>query len=459
MHKHYKKFFQHYLSSSLFSLTSLFILSNLLITNSFAQQSVTGVYQNYTGFQLYNSYELVAGRNRLRGQFDKSLNFGGLYAEIDLIDRYTKDGEFEVLPRQIYADWFTSKYDVRVGKQNIIWGQSTGAFVNDILTPVDLREFLTQSPSDLRVGLTALNLQRYFGSNYVQFVLSPTLQPDKLPDSNSRWFPVQRPPSIIPFSFRQSDELSTISDVQLAVRFAWRPALSIDLDLMAYYWAHPMPAFSIRPRIFSIQNTPEVTLRETYRTSPMAGYSLSWQLSENWILSAEALYVNERLFTFLPVPVSRLEDALDDPVVAFQVLQEFDIRDDGYILSKPWFQQMAGIQTTLKGATIGAQGYIEVILNYEDRILPQQLFPYLSAFAQRTFFRERLSTIINGRYNIFGKDYWAQLQAAYEISDGFEFMMGTNLFGGPSISPFYGHLTFEQFKQNSFLFAQTSIYF
>lgn len=459
MHKHYKKFFKHYLSPILFSLLLLFLLCNLLITNSFAQQSLTGVYQNYTGFQLYNNNELVAGRNRLRGQFNQSLNIGGLYAEIDLIDRYTNDREFEVLPRQLYADWFTSNYDVRIGKQNIIWGQSTGAFVNDILTPVDLREFLTQSPADLRVGLTALNIQRYFGSNYLQFVLSPAIQPDKLPRSDSRWFPTQRPPSIIPFSFRPPNEPSTISDVQLAARFAWRPSSSIDLDMMAYYWAHPMPAYSIRPRILSFPNTPEVTLRETYRTSPMAGYSLSWQLSENWIFSAEALYVNERLFTFLPVSVNRLEDALNDPVEALLVIQEFDIRDDGYLLSKPWFQQMVGFQTSFKGATIGAQGYLEVIINYEDRILPQQLFPYISAFVQRSFLRERLSTFMTGRYNIFGEDYWLQLQTSYEISDGFEFALGTNLFGGPTISPFYGHLTFEQFKENSFLFAQTSIYF
>lgn len=429
------------------------------ITNSLAQDGLSGFYRNYTGFQLYNDYELVAGRNRIRGEYSDNYSFGALYLEVDLIDRYTNERDFELLIREAYLDWFTSSYDVRIGKQNIIWGKATGSFVTDILSPVDLREFLTQDVADLRLGLTSINLRRYFGRSFLQFVAAPALQPDLLPDQDSRWFPVQRPPSIIPFSFRSPENESTLSDIQLAARFAWRPSPSFDIDFMAYHWAHPMPAYAIEPNIFGSPLAPEVTLRETYRTSPMAGYAASWQISDSWILSSESLFVYERLFTFLPVSTNRLEDALNDPLEAFQVLQEFDIRDDGYLLTKPWLQTMIGGQTDLAGATVGLQGYVEIILNYEDRILPQRVFPYASLFAQRSFLRDRISTFMTGRYNFFGQDFWAQIQAEYEINDGFQVALGTNIFEGPSISPFYGHLTFEQFKENSFIFAKTTIYF
>jgi hypothetical protein len=445
--------------------TPLFLFISTLITLSFLYssqlyaQDFSGVFKNYNAFQIYNDNDLIAGRNRLGLKVNQSLSIGEIVAEIDVVDRYSSGREFELLPREIYADWYTSNYDIRIGKQSIIWGKSNGAFVNDILTPVDLREFLTQDMSDLRVGVTAINVRRYFGSNTLQFVVSPSISTDLLPEANSRWFPLQTIPTPLPFRFRSSTPDNKLANVQLAARFTWRPTLSLDVDLMAYHWAHPMPAYSIQPNFFTLQQLPEVTLRETYKTSPMAGYTVTWQPGDKWIFSAEGLFVNERLFTFLPVSISRLEDALENPIEGLQVLQEFDIRPDGYLLTKPWIQQMVGVQTSFSGITAGLQAYLEVILNYEDRILPQQLFPYVSAFGQRSFLQDRLQVFTVGRYNIYGQDYWAQVQGTYEIADGFEFTLGTNIFGGPSISPFYGHLTFNQFEDNSFLFAQTAIYF
>lgn len=436
----------------------IFTILLWLPSHSFSQD-ISGIFKNYNAFQIYENNELIAGRNRLKLQLNKNTSFGNVVAEIDLVDKYSGERTFEILPREIYADWFTSSYDIRIGKQSIIWGKSNGAFVNDIITPVDLREFLTQDMSDLRDGVTALNVRRYFGSNSLQVVLSPGISPDRLPASDSRWFPVQTFSTPIPFNFDRFNQTTSLSDIQAAARFSWRPSLSFDLDVMVYNWAHPMPAYSIEANFFSFQNPPGVTLQETYKTSPMAGYTLTWQPGDSWIFTSEGLYVNERLFTFLPISVNRLEDALQDPIEAFQVLQEFDIRDDGYLLTKPWIQHMAGVQTSVKGATIGLQGYLEVILNYEDRILPQRLFPYLSAFGQRSFLNDRLQIIAVGRYNIFGEDFWSQIQGVYEIADGFEFSLGSNVFGGPSISPFYGHLTFRQFRNNSFVFAQTAVYF
>jgi hypothetical protein len=442
------------------SLLIFLLLTTILClpAKSFGQEH-GGSLKNYNAVQIFNDNELVAGRNRFKLQFNQNVSFGEVVAEVDLIDRYSSGREFELLPRELYAEWFTSSFDIRVGKQSIIWGKSNGAFVNDIITPVDLREFLTQDMSDLRVGVTAVNVRRYFDNSTLQFILSPALTADLLPDSDSRWFPVQTLPSVVPIRFRGPTYDNNLSNIQLAVRYSWRPTLSLDIDLMVYHWAHPMPSYSIQPDFFSLQQLPEVTLKETYKTSPMAGYSVSWQPGDTWIFSAEGLFVNERLFTFLPVSIKRLETALKNPLEAIQVIQEFDIRNDGYLLTKPWIQQMIGIQTSFKGVTVGLQGYLEIILNYEDRILPQRLFPYVSVFGQRSFLRDRLQVFTVGRYNIYGKDFWAQLQGTYEIADGFEFTLGSNIFGGPTISPFYGHLTFRQFRDNSFIFAQTAVYF
>ena len=44
--------------------------------------------------------------------------------------------------REMYIDFFTKKMDIRIGKQQIIWGQADGVFITDVVTPKDLSEFL-----------------------------------------------------------------------------------------------------------------------------------------------------------------------------------------------------------------------------------------------------------------------------------------------------------------------------
>ncbi len=449
-------------------LRSFFLRSLLLIIPAFliqgfaplsAQTSLNGLYQNYNAFQSTQDNELIAGRNRLRLQLNSSISPGNLFAEIDFIQRYNEDTPIEIQLRELYADLYFDKSDLRIGVQKIIWGRAAGGFIADILTPVDLREFLTQDPDDLRFGLTALNYTRYFGANSLQIIVSPLFQPDLLPPSDSRWFPVQDIPSPLPIRFQEEKFENNFSDIQMAIRYGYRSSPGFDLDLYLMNWSHPMPAYAIDINFLDLPDLASVNLTETYNQSLMAGFSSAIRLGSNFTLNIESLYVSRRVFTFLPVSTELLENSLTDIQSAIQLLQEFEFRDDGYLIKKPWLNSMAGFQTDLFGFTINAQAYLEAIIDYEERMLPERYFPYVSILLNRPFLRERLQTVILTRYNINAKDFWTQVQGIYEFDDGVEIALGANLFGGRETSPFYGHFTFNQFKKNSFIFSKVAIYF
>lgn len=429
------------------------------ITDADAQFNLAGNFQHYSAFQTTGEYEFISGRNSLFFELDKPVEIGGFTARIEISDTYSDSRNAEILLRRLYFDWYREKSDIRIGMQNITFGRASAGFVNDIITPLDLRDFLTREPDELRAGITALNYRRYFGSNSLQVIVAPGIETDKFPEPGSRWFPVSGVPDQLPITFPGTDLPRSADNIQAAMRFSWRPAPSFDIDLMVYNWAHPMPAFALELSLPDFFVPPAINLRETYKTSPMAGISSGWQISGNWSLNFETLYVHKRLFTFLPVSVNRLEQALDAPQTAIEVLQEFELRDDGYLLEKPWLHHMIGIETEWFGTTIGLQGFLEIILEYEDRILPQELFPYLVGYTGRTFMRERLQLLAVSRYNIYGSDYWVQTQATYEARDNLEFSVGTNLFGGEQASPFYGHFSFHQFRSNSSLFGRVKFYF
>jgi hypothetical protein len=428
--------------------------------HSVAQTRLNGLYQNYNAFQTTPENEMIAARNRFRAQLSSSITDGSFNAEVDLIHRYAEGAEAEVLIRELYMELYFDQSDLRIGKQVINWGRANGAFVTGVLSPLDLSEFLTQDPSDLILGVTSLNYTRYFGSNSLQFVFAPVFEKDRFPSSDSRWFPLQTIDAPLPVVYRPYESDRTLSDIQAALRYSLRSPDSFDLDLMLYYWTHPMPSFALTVELLNdFPEPPSVDLSETYRASPMAGYSMNWQLGDNFLLLSESLFVKDALFTFLPVPVNRLEDALESLTDALLVLQEFEVRNDGYLLTKPWLQSMIGVQSEVAGTSINLQAFLETIFDYEDRILPQRYFPYATLFMNRSFLRDRLQIISGGRYNFFGKDFWIQAQGSYELRDGVEISAGVNLFGGEEISPFYGHFTFHQFRKNSFMFSKISVYF
>jgi len=425
----------------------------------YAQTSLNGLYQNYNAFQTKGDNELLAGRNRFRLQLNSPISRGNLSAELDFIQRYNEENPIEIQLRELYADLYFDQSDLRIGIQKIVWGRATGGFITDILTPVDLREFLTQDPDDLRFGLTALNYTRYFDANSLQFVVSPLFQPDLLPPADSRWFPIQTIPSPLPIRYQDAERSNNIKNIQIALRYGYRSSPNFDLDLYLMNWSHPMPAYAITINFLNLPDLATVDLTETYNQSLMAGFSSAIRLGSNFTLNVESLYVNRRLFTFLPVPISLLEDALTDIQSGFQLLQEFDLRDDGYLLKKPWLNSMVGFQTDQLGFTINAQAYLEAIFDYEDRILPRRLYPYATLILNRPLLRDRLQIVFLTRYNIYAEDFWTQLQGIYEVDDGIELSLGANLFGGKDITPFYGHFTFNQFKENSFIFTKIAVYF
>lgn len=442
-----------------FSVLHICFLTFFFITDTSAQFNLSGSLQNYTAFQTTGDYELISGRNSLFFELDKPVEIGGFTTILEITDNFSDNRNTEIILRRLYFDWYRENSDFRIGRQNITFGIATGGSVNDIITPLDLRDFFTREPDQLRAGITALNYRRYFGSNSLQIVVSPGIEPDKFPESGSRWFPVSGLPDQLPLTFPGAEPPRSADNIQAALRFSWRPASSLDIDLIAYNWAHPMPAYALELTLPDFFVPPAINLKETYKTSPMAGISAGWQVSSRWSLSFETLYVHNRLFTFLPVSVNRLEQALEDPQIAVEVLQEFEVREDGYLLDKSWLHHMVGLETEIMGTTVGLQGFLEIILDYEDRILPQELFPYAVGYAGRTFLRERLQVLSIGRYNIYGDDFWLQFQSIYEARDNLEFSLGTNLFGGNETSPFYGHFTFHQFRSNSSLFSRIKFYF
>ena len=148
---------------------------------------LNGFVRNYTGVFTNKDGDLSILQNTF------NLNFSSRGDKIAFrVNPYTYhyfDKELELGLREAYMDMYFNNFDLRVGKQQIIWGKAEGVFITDVVAPKDLREFLLPDFDEIRLGITALKLNYYSGNSTLEAVWVPVFTPTRMPESGSMWQP------------------------------------------------------------------------------------------------------------------------------------------------------------------------------------------------------------------------------------------------------------------------------
>ena len=135
---------------------------------------VDGYIQNQTSYRIGGDSQFVSSENQLQLEMDAKFNpnlslygvFRGIYDAIyDLrsdSDQWSMDyaGSRDVLStetkmRTLYLDASVGVIDFRIGKQQVVWGETDGLRLMDIINPLDQRrQFITRNWEDIRLAQT-----------------------------------------------------------------------------------------------------------------------------------------------------------------------------------------------------------------------------------------------------------------------------------------------------------------
>ena len=78
--------------------------------------------------------------------------------------------------REAYIDTMVSDMDVRIGKQQVVWGKADGVKFLDIINPTDYREWGQNTMEDSRIPLWMMTVDKDLGNNdSLQFVWVPDI--------------------------------------------------------------------------------------------------------------------------------------------------------------------------------------------------------------------------------------------------------------------------------------------
>ncbi|MCK5372294.1 MAG: hypothetical protein KAQ62_27220 [Cyclobacteriaceae bacterium] len=387
--------------------TILLIVFTLTYT-VFAQSiDFSGYLRNYTGMLVGNgSNDFVILQNtfnlNIESRHDNSFFKVNPMIYHDFADSIT----FRL--RESYMDFYFDNFDLRTGIQQIVWGKADGVFITDIVSPLDLFQFLLPEFDEIRIGVVGAKFDYYLGDNTFEIVWLPVFTPTKYADPNSVWAIEPTFPIIPTFDYSNETVKPSLENSELFLKYS---ALTtyIDFEIMGgYMWDdNPTMFSSFVPDSTGGMN---LIISPEHMRLPIAGGSFSTTLGPVVLRGEGAYYWGKYYNTTTP-------------------------QIDNGVIQKDYIHYMLGVDFTLWSINFSTQFIQTVIMDYEPILKPTPLVSgeyntMMTYLARYSTLNETLTLEIFSYYDFGYDDALIRPRILYDYSDSINLQFGANIFTG-----------------------------
>ncbi len=385
---------------------------------------ISGYVRSYEGI-LFQTQDFGIVQQTLNLNFEQRGNKVAFKAN-PMVYLYNADS-LDFRMRELYLDLYFDNFDIRLGKQQVVWGKADGVFITDIVSPLNLTEFLLPDFDEIRTGVIAVKLNYYFGNSTLETILIPVFTPTERPPFGSIWY--NQPDFQLTPNWDYSQELITPSLESSEVFIKYTALTSaIDFELMgAYTWddnptLHMQKEFGVdsstmQPILSGLNITPE------HHRLAIGGGSFSSEII-GVILRGEAAYYNGKYF-----------------------LTEDPLQPDGNI-QKDYLHYLVGLDFNLGPVKVSTQFIQQTILDYDTYILNEKTENTMTFLARYDMFRETLHLELFSYIGLSNEDALIRPKITYDFDDSFSILLGSNIFVGDEKG------RFGQYSDNSMAYVK-----
>jgi hypothetical protein len=377
---------------------SWFVFALFVFINGANGQSLnwSGYARNYTGMLLTENNEYAIMQNMFNLNIEQSKDKVAFKVN-PYIYQYPNQ-EMEIGLREAYMDIYFNAVDLRIGKQQIIWGKADGVFITDIVSPKDLSEFLLRDFDEIRMGVTSLKANYYLGDNTFEFVWAPNFISTQMPDANSIWFPQLDFPAATVYDYSQKEVGTEFGNSEVFAKFSAITS-AIDFEIMGGYMWDDDPTMHIAKNLTGLTVTPR------HHRLGLAGGSFSSTLG-GFVLRGEGAYYNGKYFNS------------EDATFADATVE------------KNYLHYLIGVDYTLWDIRLSSQFIQQAILDYDKHINNDEYENTMTILASKDFLRETLRLDLFSYIGLNNSDALIRPKVIYDLADGFELLLGANIFVG-----------------------------
>ncbi len=148
---------------------------------------IKGFIDTYHAIRINEPNDFLASRSRFRGEFEKLNGRSYFFASVNATYNNVLPELSKIWFREAFMEYTGRNWGVKAGRQIIIWGKADGLKITDVISPMDLTEFLAQDYDDIRMPVNGIVLSKF--SNYweLDLVCVPVFESYILPDANNPW--------------------------------------------------------------------------------------------------------------------------------------------------------------------------------------------------------------------------------------------------------------------------------
>ncbi len=313
------------------------------------------------------------------------------------------EGEIEL--RELYADMTIDDIFIRLGKQQIVWGQADGLKVLDVVNPQSFREFILDDFDSSRTPLWSMSAQVPFGDVIAEFVWIPDNSFDDIPAPDA-YFGVRSPLLLLP---PVPGKNLVVEEAQRPGRFFADADYGVALTALVGNWDlsfNYLYQYNNLPQFLYAEDETTLTVSPEYTRTHMIGGSFSTSLGD-FIIRGELAWFTNRSFT-----VARTAEPTGSVLTG----------ELSYVLGLDY----SGISDTF----ISVQLFQSFVQDHVPGMIRDATETNMTFYVRRTFNSDLSKIELRDVTNLGRGDGFVELSAEHELSD--------NITIGARVVVFYG---------------------
>ncbi len=151
---------------------------------------ISGFVDTYHAVRVEDENDFLSSRTRLRSELSRTLAEMYVYASFNVIHNALLDSESGIELREAFFQYYRDNWELKAGRQIIIWGVADGLRITDMVSPMDMTEFLARDYDDIRTPVDGFRGRYFNNSLNVDLVYLPIAAFDHIPlDVRNPWSP------------------------------------------------------------------------------------------------------------------------------------------------------------------------------------------------------------------------------------------------------------------------------
>ncbi len=314
--------------------------------------------------------------------------------------------------REAFVDLTFEKFDLRLGKQQVIWGTTDGFRVLDVVNPLDYKEFSLSEFLDSRIPLWMAKFEYYLTLDFsLQALIIPEMQFVELAKAGSE--------------YALNNLVSIPSGIQLIIDDIEEPDESFEnteygLKFIGFYegWDFTFNYLYTWDDVPVVKQTLDATT---------ATLTISPEHERLHIVggSVANVFLDAVVRGELAVNIGKYF-SVDDPAVTNMVTKKTLL---SYALA--FERDMADISWLL-------QFLQETLLDYDDAMTNDEVDTKVTLRGAKTFMNETLEVVLSTLYGVNEAEFLIRPSVKYDMTDSIKIKVGVDLFEGGDEDTLFG---------------------